>query len=481
MKDVGDRFGRGELILPFVLQSAEVMKKAVAHLEQFLEKKEGTAKGTVVLATVFGDVHDIGKNLVNTILTNNGYAVHDLGKQVPMNAILEKAVEVEADAIGLSALLVSTSKQMPICVQEQDARGMQFPVIVGGAAINREFGRRIALLDDGTRFFDPGLFYAKDAFEGLALMDELTGSDARRNALVERTRDEAFAQRDRASAPRPAPPSVPSAVKRELADDPAAAVLGRAHARGRRSARSLAVLRSAQSLPAVVGRSQHQGRRLRPAAARRLRAAVEALPRGGAARRFLAAASRVRILSGGGRERRRRAVRSFRSIARSRALHLSAASRRRTLEPRRLSPRTGRRRNRRRCAAGRDGRRARGAAHRRALRRTANTANRTSCTASPCNRPKRLRSTCTGASVANSESPRIAASGTRGGTAPAPTSPSTRSLSVCSDATRRIGVTLTQAHQLVPEQSTAAIVIHHPRATYFNAAAVRELVSPMSS
>ena len=95
MKDVGDRFGRGELILPFVLQSAEVMKKAVAHLEQFLEKKEGATKGTVVIATVFGDVHDIGKNLVNTILTNNGYTVVDLGKQVPMNTILEKAVEVE--------------------------------------------------------------------------------------------------------------------------------------------------------------------------------------------------------------------------------------------------------------------------------------------------------------------------------------------------------------------------------------------------
>ncbi|MBV8374172.1 MAG: homocysteine S-methyltransferase family protein, partial [Candidatus Eremiobacteraeota bacterium] len=135
MKDVGDRFGRGELILPFVLQSAEVMKKAVAHLEQFLEKKEGSTKGKVVLATVFGDVHDIGKNLVNTILTNNGYTVFDLGKQVPMNTILEKAVEVSADAIGLSALLVSTSKQMPVCVQEQDARGLRYPVIVGGAAI----------------------------------------------------------------------------------------------------------------------------------------------------------------------------------------------------------------------------------------------------------------------------------------------------------------------------------------------------------
>jgi 5-methyltetrahydrofolate--homocysteine methyltransferase len=210
------------LILPFVLQSAEVMKKAVAHLEQFLEKKEGVTKGTVVLATVFGDVHDIGKNLVNTILTNNGYTVHDLGKQVPMNTILEKAVEVKADAIGLSALLVSTSKQMPICVQEQDTRGLSFPVIVGGAAINRDFGRRIALLDEGERFFAPGLFYAKDAFEGLEIMDRLTNGDSARDVFVERIRAEAFAQRDRlrdGAVARAATTTI-SAVKSEHVDVP---------------------------------------------------------------------------------------------------------------------------------------------------------------------------------------------------------------------------------------------------------------------
>ena len=194
MKDVGDRFGSGELILPFVLQSAEVMKKAVAHLEQFLEKKEGTSKGKIVLATVFGDVHDIGKNLVNTILTNNGYTVFDLGKQVPMNAILEKAVEVDADAIGLSALLVSTSKQMPICVAEQDSRQLNFPVLIGGAAINRDFGRRIAFLDEGSRYFDPGVFYAKDAFEGLDIMEALTSGG--RGEFAARIRTEAERGRD---------------------------------------------------------------------------------------------------------------------------------------------------------------------------------------------------------------------------------------------------------------------------------------------
>jgi len=196
MKEVGDKFGSGELILPFVLQSAEVMKKAVAHLEQFLDKVEGVTKGKVVLATVFGDVHDIGKNLVFTILSNNGYTVFDLGKQVPMNTILEKAVEVGADAIGLSALLVSTSKQMPVCVKEQDARGLAFPVVVGGAAINRDFSRRISFVD-GDRYFDPGLFYAKDAFEGLDIMDRLMSGSAERTSFLERIRTEAETARER--------------------------------------------------------------------------------------------------------------------------------------------------------------------------------------------------------------------------------------------------------------------------------------------
>jgi 5-methyltetrahydrofolate--homocysteine methyltransferase len=226
MKDVGDRFGRGELILPFVLQCAEVMKKAVAHLERFLERREGATKGTVVLATVFGDVHDIGKNLVHTILVNNGYTVHDLGKQVPMNAILEKAIEVHADAIGLSALLVSTSKQMPICVAEQDARGLGFPVIVGGAAINRDFGRRIALLDDGARFFEPGLFYAKDAFEGLDVVDALTSDPQKRRDLLERTKAEALAQRASRRVAAPVGATKRSAVKSQPVDVPEPPFLG---------------------------------------------------------------------------------------------------------------------------------------------------------------------------------------------------------------------------------------------------------------
>ena len=142
MKEVGDKFGAGELILPFVLQSAEVMKRAVARLERYLDKLEGYTKGTVVLATVFGDVHDIGKSLVNTILTNNGYTVVDLGKQVPIGTILDAAAEHDATAIGLSALLVSTSKQMPLAIRELHEQGLDYPVLLGGAAINRKFALR---------------------------------------------------------------------------------------------------------------------------------------------------------------------------------------------------------------------------------------------------------------------------------------------------------------------------------------------------
>src|SRR5271167_476666 len=202
MKEVGDKFGAGELILPFVLQSAEVMKKAVAQLEKYLDKLEGHTKGTVVLATVFGDVHDIGKSLVNTILTNNGYTVVDLGKQVPIQTILDAAQEHEATAIGLSALLVSTSKQMPACVQELHAKGLDFPVLIGGAAINRAFGYRALYPGgkDSEESYEPGVFYCKDAFEGLAVMDQLIDAEASQ-ALAEKLRAGARAFREKGEQP----------------------------------------------------------------------------------------------------------------------------------------------------------------------------------------------------------------------------------------------------------------------------------------
>ncbi len=214
MKEVGDKFGAGELILPFVLQSATVMKRAVARLENYLERIEGHTKGKVVIATVFGDVHDIGKSLVNTILTNNGYTVIDLGKQVPVDTIINAAVEHDADAIGLSALLVSTSKQMPICVQELHDHGHAFPVLVGGAAINRDFGRRILYPHgkESDEVYAPGVFYCKDAFQGLDTMDALVDDEAR-GALVEKMRDAARKLREQGEKKDDGPPVTDSSVR----------------------------------------------------------------------------------------------------------------------------------------------------------------------------------------------------------------------------------------------------------------------------
>jgi 5-methyltetrahydrofolate--homocysteine methyltransferase len=221
MKEVGDKFGAGELILPFVLQSAEVMKRAVAQLERYLDRIEGYTKGTVVLATVFGDVHDIGKSLVNTILTNNGYTVVDLGKQVPVGTIIDAAKQHDATAIGLSALLVSTSKQMPACIQELHAEGLEFPVLIGGAAINRDFGLR-ALYPQGREsddVYEPGVFYCKDAFEGLAKMDQLVDGEAR-DALVAKTREAAQRLREKGPEPEPLPTDDTSVRSAAATDNP---------------------------------------------------------------------------------------------------------------------------------------------------------------------------------------------------------------------------------------------------------------------
>ncbi len=221
MKEVGDKFGAGDLILPFVLQSAEVMKRAVTQLEKFLDRIDGHTKGRVVIATVFGDVHDIGKSLVNTILTNNGYTVIDLGKQVPVETIINAAIEHDADAIGLSALLVSTSKQMPACIRELHERDHGFPVLIGGAAINRDFGRRV-LYPYGREkddIYEPGVFYCKDAFAGLDTIDALVDEEAR-EGIVEKYRTEAKTFREKPVVIDNSPPvtddSVRSAVRTDV-------------------------------------------------------------------------------------------------------------------------------------------------------------------------------------------------------------------------------------------------------------------------
>ncbi|MEI8080949.1 MAG: methionine synthase [Actinomycetes bacterium] len=170
MKTVGELFGSGQMQLPFVLQSAEVMKLAVAYLEPHMEKTDAGGKGRMVLATVKGDVHDIGKNLVDIILTNNGYEVINLGIKQPINAILDAAHEHDADVIGMSGLLVKSTVIMRDNLQEMDRRGVseRWPVVLGGAALTRSFVEH-----ELTELFDGEVRYARDAFEGLSLMDAI--------------------------------------------------------------------------------------------------------------------------------------------------------------------------------------------------------------------------------------------------------------------------------------------------------------------
>lgn len=175
MKVVGDLFGSGQMQLPFVLQSAEAMKAAVKFLEPFMEKVEGeTHKGTMVLATVKGDVHDIGKNLVDIILTNNGYNVVNLGIKQHVDTILDAAVEHNANAIGMSGLLVKSTLIMRDNLEIMNERGIDTPVVLGGAALNRRY-----VDNDLVPLFNSKLFYARDAFDGLNAMDLLTAKDAK--------------------------------------------------------------------------------------------------------------------------------------------------------------------------------------------------------------------------------------------------------------------------------------------------------------
>ena len=169
---VGEKMDKGEMILPFVLQAAEVMKEALSILEPRLASQNMSQRGTIVLATVYGDVHDIGKNLVATLLKNQGYRVVDLGKQVPAGDIVAAVKREKPDALGLSALLVTTSREMAACVAALDKEGIGVPVLIGGAAVNNNFAARISRLESGARYAG-GVQYAKDAFEASKILDGL--------------------------------------------------------------------------------------------------------------------------------------------------------------------------------------------------------------------------------------------------------------------------------------------------------------------
>jgi 5-methyltetrahydrofolate--homocysteine methyltransferase len=183
MKTVGDLFGARKMQLPSVLDSAGVMKQAVAYLEPKMEKKAGSQKGTIVLATVKGDVHDIGKNLVDIILTNNGFRVINLGIKQPGDTIIKAAMEHQADAIGLSGLLVKSTLEMKYVIQDLQRQKLEFPVICGGAALTRKY-----VEDDLRREYSNAVFYADDAFAGLHIMEDLSTPDGKRDTRLQEGR-----------------------------------------------------------------------------------------------------------------------------------------------------------------------------------------------------------------------------------------------------------------------------------------------------
>ncbi|MQY17285.1 methionine synthase [Nocardia macrotermitis] len=194
MKTVGELFGSGQMQLPFVLQSAEVMKAAVAYLEPHMEATDDSGKGRIVLATVKGDVHDIGKNLVDIILSNNGYEVVNLGIKQPIATILDAATDKKADVIGMSGLLVKSTVVMKENLEELNTRGVadQFPVLLGGAALTRSY-----VENDLTEVYRGDVHYARDAFEGLRLMDEIM--TIKRGGGIDADSPEAIAAREKAA------------------------------------------------------------------------------------------------------------------------------------------------------------------------------------------------------------------------------------------------------------------------------------------
>ena len=351
MKEVGDKFGAGELILPFVLQSAEAMKKAVSHLERYLERTEGAAKGTIVLATVYGDVHDIGKNLIKTILANNGYRVHDLGKQVPVNDIVNQAVDLRADAIGLSALLVSTSRQMPLVVRELDRRSLSIPGTGGRRRDQPRLRPRHQRRRRGSRL--PG----RRALLPGRLRRPRDGGPPGRPGVTQGT------ARTRAPHRRGATPTARGGHRRRgralvghrhAGGRPAAAVLGRPGGPGHAAGRGLPAPERDPAVPGVMGRREQAGRGMERGAR-----AVRGAPRaheGGSHRTGMAGtAGGVRVLPRPLRRQRRDRVQSRDPGSGRRAVVVPAAEGRRSAVPGGLLHARRIAEARRRRAAGRDG------------------------------------------------------------------------------------------------------------------------------
>ena len=354
MKVVGELFGSGQMQLPFVLQSAETMKAAVAYLEPHMEKADAGGKGTLVIGTVKGDVHDIGKNLVDIILTNNGYEVHNIGIKAPLSAFLEKAEEVNADAIGMSGLLVKSTVIMRENLEGLNERGLaDTPVLLGGAALTRTYVER-----DLRGIYEGRLFYGKDAFEGLHTMDTLM--EGKRTGTLDADFGRALGGRDlgpRRSEQRAAQDLPPSTTRSDVAADVpifTPPFLGLARREGHPARRHRRVHQRDRAVPqpvAVPSRQVARRDRRRLQGAHASHAARRARHRQG--RRLAGARGAVGLLPGELRGQRARGVDRRRPPHRAPPVHVPAPARRPPPLHRRLLPlRRERRRRLRRVPRG---------------------------------------------------------------------------------------------------------------------------------
>ena len=444
MKEVGDKFGAGELILPFVLQSAEVMKRAVAQLENYLDKIEGHTKGTVVIATVFGDVHDIGKSLVNTILTNNGYTVVDLGKQVPVDTIIDAAVEHNADRhrplraarLHLQAdadLRPGAARAGPRVPGARSAAPRSTATSAAGSSTRRA--------RSPTRSTSPASSTARTRSQGLATMDQLVDADAR-DALVEKIRDEAQSCARSPSARTSAADRRrlrPLARARTDVPDPEPPFWGAREIAGR-PRRRLPAPRPPRAVQAPLGRPRREGRGL--GAARRREDFQPRLERMWREQDYLHPRARARLLPVQRRRQRARGLRPRGPASGARAARRSRASPSTTASAWPTSTGRSTRASATWCAlqavtVGDEVTELmakleeRGRVRRAALHRTG----------SACRPPRASPSGCTPRCAATSASTPTRAAATPGATRPARTSPSTRRSGACWTL-EQIGMTL---------------------------------------
>ena len=428
-----------------------------------------------MLATVYGDVHDIGKSLVNTILSNNGYTVYDLGKQVPVNTIIEKALEVNADAIGLSALLVSTSKQMPLCVQELDRRGLKIPVLIGGAAINRRFGRR-ALFVEGERAYELGRLLLQGRVRGPGDDGPSAGRRHVARAFVAQLLDDA--RNDKfltTNVGKDTRPGMAGGTRSDVIGDnpvPTAPFFGTRTLDGHSARRSLLAARPRRALSAAVGRARLgpefeetvPHREFEPTLARlkesakcdgwlRPRAVYGLFPVQSSGNDLVVYDPDAYSADGTTRE-----------IAR---FHFPRQEGRERLCIADYFRSVGVGRCRRRRLPDRDGRRRGDASASRRCRTPANTPKRSTCTDSPSKPRKPSPSGCIGRCGTSLGCPRGQGKRYSWGYGACPDLEDHAQLFKILPAERELGMQLTSAFQLIPEQSTAAIIVHHPQAKYY--------------